>query len=239
MAHAKAHKPERTRTDQLADLQGKAQQARVDQREADVESRAQADSVERIRGQIVQGHAEGAARAVESLTKELAAQRLEAEQAALKAAGLSQRVTNTDQAVKAFTAQHCDALVQELTPEAEAIRDRLINGVDQAIRADREWGAMSQRVGVILSHAPNASPAADLSSEHALSSAVRDLRHALGAAGSVEAPVPHWHGRKLSEDNQRRTQLANLQAKSSRTEAEVREQTRLLAELNSGPKAVA
>lgn len=210
-----------TPTEEAAQLQTLAQQARVAHREADLQSRAQADSVERIRGQIVQAHAEGADRAVASLTEELASQRLEAEQAVLKADGLARRVANTDQAVKAFTAQHCDELVQELTPEAEAIRDRLMDGVEQVVRADREWGAMSQRVGAILRHAPNASPASDLSSEHALSSAVRDLRHALGAAGSVEAPVPHWSGRFDAEDNQRRTKLSKLQSKSNPTDAEV------------------
>lgn len=232
MARLKTPKPSRTRAQELEELQTQAQQARVEQREADVQSRAQADSVERIRGQIVHAHAEGATRAVESLTKELAAQRLDAEQAELKADGLARRVANTAQAVSAFTAKHCDALVQELTPQAEAIRDRLVEGAEQVIRADQEWTAMSQHIGGILSHAPNATPREDMAGEHVLAPAVKELRQALASTGEVDAPTPHWHGRKHAADNQRRTRLARLQRKSNITDAEVREQTNLLAELN-------
>jgi hypothetical protein len=193
-----------TATERLDELRAQAQQARVDQRAADVEVEAIARRGVELRDAIVDAHAEDNADAVADLSKQLAAAKAKGEAAQLKARGLAQRVAHRDQAITQFIGAECEALLADLRPEAEKVRDEFDRAVRALLEVERRWQEMVEAHAQILrdSGAPGA-PATNLPAQHGFENPIHDLRRA-AADRQVVAPVPHWAGKRHAEADEGR-----------------------------------
>jgi len=211
-------------------------EARVAARQADLEADTADAHVNRLREEIVAAHAEGATKAVGQLTEQLAEQKLIADQARMKADGYGRRIPASEHDVAQFIADNHAALFAEMEPQGVEARDRLASAARELIAADAAWVALRSRADDLLSHVPNASPAADSPAEHHLAAAVREVRQAL-QAGDVARPTPHWRGKRSHEQSERANLLAKLKGKPKKSAQEERQMERLRHELQSDQAA--
>lgn len=171
-------------------------------------------------------------KAVGQLTEQLAEQKLTADAARMKADGYGRRINAAEYAVAQFVADNHAALFAEIEPQGVEARDRLASAARELIAADAAWVALRTRADDLLTHVPNASPAADSPAEHHLAAAVREVRQAL-QAGDVSRPTPHWRGRRSHEQSERVNLLERLKNTPKKSAQEERQIERLRHELQA------
>ena len=176
--------------DRLERLRAAEAEERTAERELQLAAQEGQAKAASARQALMEAHATGQASDIRRAEKTYDQAQATAEDSAIKAEAAALRVERSAAEAQGYEAQHADALILELGPQARAAADRLTESARALHEAHTEWHNVRGNVEALLRHAPGAH---DVPADHALAAVVRDLRGFIRGSGAVEPPLPRGH----------------------------------------------
>ena len=150
------------------------------------------------------------------------------EDSAIRLEAARLRLLRAEQQRGKFAAENASQLLEEIEPQAVAVRERLAKALQELLDADAAWHSVYAAVTQILVDDPTASPRFDLAvEEHVLTRTVREARTASRSGVELARPWPHFRHREQVQDSNLRARLAKLVGKEGRSSEEEAEVKRL------------
>ncbi len=222
--------PDPTRHHQLDQLHQAEAQERHAARELDAQLTTARAKAAELHDEWVQATADRATAKITQAKTRHAAADAEISELEVKVKAAKLRIDRATAAAAAYQAEHANELVKELSAEASAITNRLVEAATVLVQADKDWYTMSARVGAHLA-AKGVEPRGNLPNTHGYENVIRDVRRTLTDVGEPRPPLPHYQAAQWSEQQEAAAVEAKAQRDADRDRQERQRQAQGPAEV--------
>jgi hypothetical protein len=212
-------------TARLDELQQRAVDAGVREREAGAEIQSAGRILEELRERRVNAYAAGDAERGDALTSEIQGLTGQLDQARARAEGVARAAEAARAELATFRTENARALLEDREAGARETTDKLNASVAETLRLHRLYVAERQEQDRAIAAVPGASPRHDgPPGTHEWEPALRDLERAVRECPQLSPPLPRWLGtrhRHQQDAINLRERLRHKKKLSERDQAEL------------------